>query len=92
MNYKYSLINLNYIIIIIINQYLETVRILTFCNKNHEYYVECFSFDEKHRITRRSSSETDFGCENHTTGLAAAALALFVRENIENAFRQFEIV
>jgi len=51
-----------------------------------------FRFGEEHRITRRSSSQTDFGCENHTTGLAAAALALFIRENVENAFRQYEIV
>lgn len=66
--------------------------ILTFFYKKHKYHVECFRFGEEHRVTRRSSSQTDFGCENHTTGLAAAALALFIRENIENAFRESDIV
>ncbi|CAL7936370.1 unnamed protein product [Xylocopa violacea] len=36
------------------------------------------------RVSRRASSQTDFGCDSHATGLAAAALSLFIRENLEN--------
>jgi len=50
--------------------------------------VKCFRFSNEHQITRRSSSTTDFGCNNHTTSLAAASLAIFIRENIENALSQ----
>ncbi|XP_008214331.2 UPF0764 protein C16orf89 homolog [Nasonia vitripennis] len=32
---------------------------------------------------RRSGGFTDFGCVNHATGLGAAALALFIRKDIE---------
>ncbi|XP_043248776.1 uncharacterized protein LOC122395352 [Colletes gigas] len=35
-------------------------------------------------IVRRTSSKTDFDCDSHTTGLAAALLSLFIRENMEN--------
>ncbi|XP_071554377.1 UPF0764 protein C16orf89 homolog [Temnothorax nylanderi] len=51
----------------------------------------CFGvsgYSNEHKITRRSSSKTDFGCDNHTTSLAAASLAVFIRENIENALSQ----
>ncbi|XP_072743606.1 UPF0764 protein C16orf89 homolog [Anoplolepis gracilipes] len=47
----------------------------------------CFNlqgFPKEHKMTRRSSSSTDFGCHNHITGLAVASLSLFIRENIEN--------
>nr|XP_012153148.1 PREDICTED: uncharacterized protein LOC100877494 [Megachile rotundata] len=44
-----------------------------------------FSNDRIH-VARRSSAETDFGCDNHATGLAAAALSLFIRKNVEIAF------
>ncbi|XP_017887527.1 uncharacterized protein LOC108629392 [Ceratina calcarata] len=40
------------------------------------------------RVSRRASSQTDFGCDNHATGLAAASLSLFIRENLENAGEQ----
>ncbi|XP_019698442.1 uncharacterized protein LOC105186400 [Harpegnathos saltator] len=43
-------------------------------------------FSEKRQISRRSSSITDFGCDSHTTGLGAASLAIFIRENIENPY------
>ncbi|KAG7211974.1 hypothetical protein KM043_011175 [Ampulex compressa] len=36
--------------------------------------------------SRRSSLKTDFGCDSHTTGLGAASLSLYIRENVENAF------
>lgn len=49
-----------------------------------EYYIKRFRFSEKHKMTRRSSSSTDFECNNHMTGLGAASLALFIRENVEN--------
>ncbi|XP_076623260.1 UPF0764 protein C16orf89 [Colletes latitarsis] len=35
-------------------------------------------------IVRRTSLKTDFGCDSHATGLAAALLSLFIRENMEN--------
>lgn len=54
----------------------------------YKRYVKSFRFSDEHKITRRSSSITDFGCENHTTSLAAASLAVFIRENIENALSQ----
>ncbi|KAG5314454.1 CP089 protein, partial [Pseudoatta argentina] len=54
----------------------------------NECYVKCFRLSNEHQITRRSSSITDFGCDNHTTSLAAASLAVFIRENIENALSQ----
>lgn len=47
-----------------------------------------FEFSNEHHITRRSSSRTDFGCDNHMTSLGAASLAVFIRENIENALSQ----
>ncbi|XP_076672858.1 UPF0764 protein C16orf89 homolog [Andrena cerasifolii] len=37
------------------------------------------------RVTRRSSTATDFGCDSHATGIAAASLSLFIRQNVENA-------
>ncbi|XP_048263066.1 uncharacterized protein LOC100652041 isoform X2 [Bombus terrestris] len=37
------------------------------------------------RVSRRTSKQTDFGCDSHATGLAAATLSLFIRENLENA-------
>ncbi|XP_015429794.1 PREDICTED: UPF0764 protein C16orf89 homolog [Dufourea novaeangliae] len=52
----------------------------------------CFSsFGNKYaesplRMVRRASTPTDFGCDSHATGLAAASLSLFVRENVENLF------
>ncbi|KYN07657.1 UPF0764 protein C16orf89 like protein [Cyphomyrmex costatus] len=55
------------------------------------HWSGCFGVIEssnEHQITRRSSSTTDFGCNNHTTSLAAASLAVFIRENIENALSQ----
>ncbi|CAL1686183.1 unnamed protein product [Lasius platythorax] len=54
---------------------------------NWPHQSGCFNlqgFPEEHKMTRRSSSLTDFGCHNHITGLAAASLSLFIRENIEN--------
>ncbi|XP_078041570.1 UPF0764 protein C16orf89 homolog [Augochlora pura] len=39
------------------------------------------------RLVRRASTPTDFGCDSHATGLAAATLSLFIRENVENAFK-----
>ncbi|XP_031828220.1 UPF0764 protein C16orf89 homolog [Nomia melanderi] len=38
------------------------------------------------RMVRRASTPTDFGCDSHATGLAAATLSLFIRENVEHAF------
>lgn len=62
-----------------------------FLDKNYEALIlnwphqsGCFNiegFSERHK---RTSSLTDFGCHNHITGLAAATLSLFIRENIEN--------
>ncbi|XP_012063458.1 PREDICTED: UPF0764 protein C16orf89 homolog [Atta cephalotes] len=55
------------------------------------HWSGCFGVIElsnEHQITRRSSSIIDFGCDNHTTSLAAASLAVFIRENIENALSQ----
>lgn len=46
--------------------------------------IKRFRFPEDHKMTRRSSSVTDFGCNNHITGLAAGSLSLFIRENVEN--------
>ncbi|KAL6427902.1 hypothetical protein ACFW04_008377 [Cataglyphis niger] len=51
------------------------------------HWSGCFNlqgFPEDHKMTRRSSSVTDFGCSNHITGLAAGSLSLFIRENVEN--------
>ncbi|XP_076247085.1 UPF0764 protein C16orf89 homolog [Calliopsis andreniformis] len=52
----------------------------------------CFSsfvnkFSRQPRLVRRSSTLTDFGCDSHATGLAAASLSLFIRQNVENAFK-----
>ncbi|KAL0104708.1 hypothetical protein PUN28_016380 [Cardiocondyla obscurior] len=67
-----------------------------FVNKHYEdvilswpHWSGCFGvfgYSDGHKITRRSSSMTDFGCDNHMTSIAAASLAVFIRENIENAF------
>ncbi|EZA51505.1 hypothetical protein X777_09849, partial [Ooceraea biroi] len=70
-----------------------------FVNKRYEDLIlswphssGCFSSFtkslEKHKVARRSTRLTDFGCDSHMTGLAAASLSIFVRENIENAFSQ----
>lgn len=40
----------------------------------------------RHNITRRTSFQVDFGCSDHTTGLAAAALALHLRYLLNNIF------
>jgi len=50
--------------------------------------IKYFRSLEKHKVTRRSTRLTDFGCDSHMTGLAAACLSIFIRENIENAFSQ----
>ncbi|CAK9829349.1 UPF0764 protein C16orf89 homolog [Anthophora retusa] len=42
-----------------------------------------FAKDET-RVSRRASLQTDFGCDSHATGLAAASFSLFIRENLEN--------
>nr|XP_033340341.1 UPF0764 protein C16orf89 homolog [Megalopta genalis] len=50
----------------------------------------CFSSfgnELQSRVMRRASTPTDFGCDSHATGLAAATLSLFIRENVENAFK-----
>ncbi|XP_017756969.1 PREDICTED: UPF0764 protein C16orf89 homolog [Eufriesea mexicana] len=36
------------------------------------------------RVSRRASLQTDFGCDSHTTGLAAASFSLFIRKHLEN--------
>lgn len=38
------------------------------------------------RVIRRTSMQTDFGCDNHATGLAAASLSLFIRKSLENTY------
>lgn len=63
---------------------MHTYQVLFAQKTRDEYYVKHFRFPEEHKMTRRSSSLTDFGCHNHMTGLAAASLSLFIRENIEN--------
>ncbi|XP_076650006.1 UPF0764 protein C16orf89 homolog [Halictus rubicundus] len=45
------------------------------------------SLENAPRKVRRASTPTDFGCDSHATGLAAATLSLFIRENVENAFK-----
>ncbi|KAK2583637.1 hypothetical protein KPH14_009574 [Odynerus spinipes] len=35
----------------------------------------------------KSNMNTDFGCDSHATGLGAASLALFIRKDVENAFK-----
>ncbi|XP_076170901.1 UPF0764 protein C16orf89 homolog isoform X2 [Ptiloglossa arizonensis] len=72
---------------------------LEFTGEHYEQLVlgwphpnSCFSSfgspDDQLRIVRRASRETDFGCDSHATGLAAALLSFFVRENVENAFQR----
>ncbi|XP_054013601.1 uncharacterized protein LOC128895211 [Hylaeus anthracinus] len=51
-------------------------------------YSSFGSKDNPSRVVRRTSSRTDFGCDSHATGLAAASLSLFIRENVENAFEE----
>ncbi|XP_003695174.2 UPF0764 protein C16orf89 homolog [Apis florea] len=52
----------------------------------------CFSsfgnkfLNNKMRVIRRASMQTDFGCDNHATGLAAASLSLFIRKSLENTY------
>ncbi|XP_011312444.1 uncharacterized protein [Fopius arisanus] len=58
---------------------------------NQPNSLGCFSasgFRRNHRmsnISKRSSNPMDFGCDNHTCGVAAAALSLLLRECIENS-------
>ncbi|XP_011164550.1 uncharacterized protein LOC105199243 [Solenopsis invicta] len=56
---------------------------------NWAHWSGCFGvfrYTDVHKITRRSSSTIDYGCESHTTGLAAATLSVFIRKNIEYAY------
>lgn len=68
---------------------------LEFTGKHYEdlilswpHTAGCFSSFgfPKAYIVRRSSLRTDFGCDTHATGLAAAVLSLYIRENVERAF------
>ncbi|XP_011881016.1 PREDICTED: UPF0764 protein C16orf89 homolog isoform X2 [Vollenhovia emeryi] len=59
--------------------------ILTWPHQSGCFGIHSFRFANGHKVTRRESSRTDFGCTNHMTGLGAGTLALFIRENIENA-------
>ncbi|XP_043784552.1 UPF0764 protein C16orf89 homolog [Apis laboriosa] len=45
-----------------------------------------FLSSNKMRVIRRASMQTDFGCDNHATGLAAASLSLFIRKSLENTY------
>ncbi|KOC60614.1 UPF0764 protein C16orf89 like protein [Habropoda laboriosa] len=57
---------------------------------NRSHPSGCFSSfknkpaKDEARVSRRASKQTDFGCDSHATGLAAASLSLFIRENLEN--------
>ncbi|XP_029032238.2 UPF0764 protein C16orf89 homolog [Osmia bicornis bicornis] len=60
--------------------------------RNWSHPSGCYSsfgnkfFDNHIHVSRRSSVKTDYGCDSHATGLAAATLSLLIRENVENAF------
>lgn len=54
-------------------------------NRVCELRIKWFRSVQSRRI-RRSTRLIDFGCDSHMTGVAAAALSVFLRENIEHPF------